>query len=300
MFRPPAFEAFIAPASRYPAIWRIIVGALSGVAIYIAGTMLVLFMGLPILSKVFPDLEGMSAMRLMTESGSTPGQMALIFATFIPMSLAAFAMAAWHWRGPASLFGPSAGFLRMFFIAVGVVVGVNFISFIIGLFTTSFEYSDNLALGEWSRHLLWAVPLLIIQITSEELIFRGYFQQQLAVRFKSPLIWMLLPSVMFGMLHFNSEVAPSLAWITVLATTVFGIVAADLTRLTGSLAAAMGLHFANNFFAILIVGMPGELSGISLYHAPFTMDDTQLVSLLIGLDMAVLIVIWLVARRALR
>ncbi|MEZ5685612.1 MAG: CPBP family intramembrane glutamic endopeptidase [Paracoccaceae bacterium] len=42
------------------------------------------------------------------------------------------------------------------------------------------------------------LPLLVLQIGAEELVFRGYLLQQLGARFHHPLIWMGLPSVLFG------------------------------------------------------------------------------------------------------
>jgi membrane protease YdiL (CAAX protease family) len=300
MLRTPAFEAFIAPARAYPAFWRMILATITGIAVYMMGAAIVLWFGINPLARIFPDLEGMDAFALLYANGVSPGQMALILATFIPMGLGAFAMAAWHWRGPQSLFGLRIGFARNFFIAVAILAAINVILFIVERVIGAADYTSNLAFGAWAKHLIWAVPLLFIQTTSEELVFRGYFQQQLAARFKNPFIWMVLPSLVFGLGHYDDTIDPTLALLIVFATTLFGVIAADLTRVTGSLAAAMGLHFANNFVALLLVGVPGELSGLALYHAPFTMDDTPILLNYIILDIAILLVIWAVTRRALR
>ena len=81
------------------------------------------------------------------------------------------------------------------------------------------------------------------------------------------------------------------------ATTIFGIIAADLTRITGNLGAAMGLHFANNFFALLLVGIPGQLSGVALFHAPFTMDQTEVLLPYVIVDLLILLAVWFITRR---
>ena len=46
-----------------------------------------------------------------------------------------------------------------------------------------------------------------------------------------------------------------------LATTVVGLVLADVTARTGNLSAAIGLHFANNVVALLVVAVPSPVSG---------------------------------------
>ncbi|RLJ52043.1 hypothetical protein BCF46_2271 [Litoreibacter meonggei] len=300
MLRTPAFEAFIAPARVYPAFWRIVVATITGFAVYMMGAAIVLWFGIKPLARIFPELEGMDAFMLLYANGSSPGQMALILATFIPMGLAAFAMAAWHWRGPLTVFGPPQGFARNFFIAIAILAAANVIFFIVEQVIGTADYVPNLAFGTWAKHLIWAIPLLFIQTTSEELVFRGYFQQQLAARFNNPIIWMVMPSLLFGLGHYDDTIDPILALLIVFATTLFGVIAADLTRVTGNLAAAMGLHFANNFVALLLVGVPGELSGLALYHAPFTMEDTSILINYIVLDIAVLLLIWAVTRRMLR
>ncbi|EPX77678.1 CPBP family intramembrane glutamic endopeptidase [Litoreibacter arenae] len=300
MLRTPAFEAFIAPARRYPAFWRIVLATVTGFGIYMLGAGLVLWAGLTPLARIFPELEGMDPLMLLYGNGSSPGQMALILATFIPMGLAAFVMAAWHGRGPASLFGPRKGFARMFFMGVAVLAFANLVFFVTERLVAPEDYIPNLPFAIWATHLIWAVPLLFIQTTSEELVFRGYFQQQLAARFNHPFIWMVLPSLLFGLGHYDDTIDPILALMIVSATTLFGVLAADLTRVTGSLAAAMGLHFANNFVALLLVGIPRELSGLALYHAPFTMEDTSVLMAYVALDMIVLLLIWAGIRRALR
>ncbi|SFR35664.1 CPBP family intramembrane glutamic endopeptidase [Litoreibacter janthinus] len=300
MFRTPAFEAFIAPALRYPAFWRIVVAIITGLGVYMLGSAAILWFGIEPLAAIFPELEGMDAFMLLYGNGTSPGQMALILATFIPMGLAAFVMAAWHWRGPASLFGPRAGFARAFLLSVAILALANILFFLAEKLISPEIYEANLPFMVWAKHLIWAVPLLFIQTTSEELVFRGYCLQQLAARFRSPLIWMILPSLLFGMGHYDDTIDPILALLIVFATTLFGVVAADLTRITGNLGAAMGLHFANNFVALLLVGVPGELSGLALYHAPFTMDDTETLTQYLTLDIAILIALWVVIRRVLR
>ena len=53
-----------------------------------------------------------------------------------------------------------------------------------------------------------------------------------------------------------------------LAAGLIGLILGDVTARTGNLSLAMGLHFANNAIALLLVAMPSPLAALSLYLAP--------------------------------
>ena len=109
------------------------------------------------------------------------------------------------------------------------------------------------SLAAWASWLPLALPALLVQTAAEEIAFRGFLMQGLAARFRSPLVWFLLPAFLFGLLHWNGESGVRNAWLMVAAATVIGLVLADVTVRTGDLSAAMGLHFANNVFAVLVL-----------------------------------------------
>lgn len=296
MFRTENFEAYIASARRYPQIWRLVLGCISGFAVYFIGFMLIV----AFFSSFFLFDKPTQALMLELGASPTPAHMAVLLSTFIPMALGALAMAAWHRRGLASLLGRRARFIEFFVKGALIIVGINACYFLYVAVFSDEVYPPNLAFEIWARNLLWALPLLFIQITAEELIFRGYLQQQIAARFKGFFWWMILPSALFAIGHFDPTLDASIAWGLVIATGLFGVIAADLTRLTGSLAAAMGLHFANNFFSMFLIGTPDKLSGLALYHSTHDMNDVEVMQGLLLLEIAILIVIWIIARRVVR
>ena len=104
-----------------------------------------------------------------------------------------------------------------------------------------------------------------MQSAAEELAFRGFLMQSLAARFRSPVVWWLLPALLFGALHWNPAELGANAGLGVLASTVVGLALADVTARTGNLSAAIGLHFANNVMAMLVVALPSPVSGLALY-----------------------------------
>lgn len=163
----------------------------------------------------------------------------------------------------------------------------------------------------WLLLLPLSLVVILIQVTTEELYFRGYLQQQLACRSSRPLLWMGLPSLIFGLSHFPGGIGMADSVLYVIWATALGMACADLTARTGTLGAAVGLHFANNIFAALIVGYedwPG--SGLALFMYPafdpsdydysfgalFTLGGVLEVIATIGM----VAVLWLAARVAVR
>ena len=293
MFRTPAFEDFIAPARHYPEIWRILLGVVVAVIVYLTPILLI-FIGIGLF---FPALvfEVQSAL----QTPDTPRAMLVLLATFFFMGLGAVMAAAIHRRGLASLIGPFRPACRSFsrtVLRVGAIFLVT--GFIVSLFIAE-DPTPHLPLTKWLSYLPLALPLLLVQTGAEELLFRGYLMQALAARFKSAIIWMGIPSVLFGLAHFNGALDPKLTILLICATGLFGLVAADLTRITGNLGAAIGFHFTNNFFALFLVSVQGEMSGLSLYTAPFTMQDVETLIPLILVDMATVLLAWAVLRRQL-
>jgi uncharacterized protein len=125
----------------------------------------------------------------------------------------------------------------------------------------------------WAMWLPVALPALFLQVAGEEILFRGYLQGTLAARYRSRWVWWLLPALLFGALHWNPAEQGGNAWLMVAAAVLMGLVFGDVTARSGSLSLAIGLHFANNAFAMLVVATPSVLSGLALYLSPLDADD---------------------------
>jgi membrane protease YdiL (CAAX protease family) len=110
----------------------------------------------------------------------------------------------------------------------------------------------NIELSLWLSFLPLALVGVLIQTGAEEVLFRGYMQQQLAARFSSPMMWMVLPSAIFAALHYQPEIMGDNTWLMMAAVFVFAVLAADLTAVTGNIGAAWAMHFVNNALAILV------------------------------------------------
>jgi len=107
---------------------------------------------------------------------------------------------------------------------------------------------------------------------------------------------MVIPSALFGALHFQTGLLGQNAWLVSLATFIFGLTAAELTYRSNSIGPAIGLHFVNNVNALLITQMDGGLADVALFKTKFSVEDVDSVqnSLLQGVVFYIVLfaVIW--------
>ncbi|MDJ0629759.1 MAG: CPBP family intramembrane metalloprotease [Rhodobacter sp.] len=232
-------------------------------------------------------------------NAATPAGTLILLATFLGMALGPMlAVRLLHRRPVGSLFGRAARAIRDFAGAAAIATVIYAAA--VAVWFAVFDATPQLDPILWLALLPLSLAGIALQTGAEELVFRGYLQQQLAARFRSPVVWMILPSLIFGAVHYDPATTGGNALLIVGATGIFGLAAADLTAATGSLGAAWGLHFANNVFAILIVAVDGTLPGLALYTTPYAADDNGLLPMLILGDVAVLILTWFILRRALQ
>lgn len=202
----------------------------------------------------------------------------------------------WHGRTVRSLIGPGPKTLKHFFLASLTTLAV------IGTISViSLPFSERPSLNmDPTRWIVWLpVGLLVVagQTLSEEILFRGYIQSQLAGRFSSVLIWMGGPAILFGCAHYLPTLPVSAASGYVVIAAFFGLIAGDLTARTGSLGAAWGFHFANNAIAVLFVVTDGSLTGLGLFRTSELLSDQITLSPFILIDIGVLLGIYLLIRR---
>jgi uncharacterized protein len=149
----------------------------------------------------------------------------------------------------------------------------------------------QLPVAAWALWLPAALPALFVQATAEEVVFRGYLQGMLAARFARRFVWWVLPAAAFGVLHWNPQMGEN-AWLMVAAATLMGLVLGDVTARSGGLSLSIGLHFANNVFAMLVMATPSQLSGLALYLSPLDPDDPAMVRAALLGNMALIAAIW--------
>ncbi len=287
-----AHDAFIAPARANSQLWRLAVGLLLISAVTV-GWAVLLFMTLYLTAGVDGGPEWIN--RLST--ADTPTSALLVLTMLWGLALGAtLTVALVHRRKPRTLLGSRRFLKRHFVIAAAICLGIALISLFIPIGP---DLEPGLDSSIWLTFLPLALLVILGQTGAEELLFRGYLQQQLAARFRSPILWMVFPSLAFGLLHYDPTVEPVVTALIIIATTLFGLFAADLTARTGSIGAAWGFHFANNVVAILFISTGDSLSGLSLYQMPLGTADTSMHVTLLLLGMTGTALIWAVTRFAL-
>lgn len=284
------FKPMISDATSRPQIWRLVAGCVTivaALAVWIAATTVALRLLLKTSDQIF--YGGFD----LTPHGTAASLFLIIglgFGTWVAARL-------WHRRGLESLVGNAARTLRHFVVAATATWIIVALTWLVYQVFADPVLQPNLDVVTWARWLPLALILILFQTGSEEVLFRGYLQSQLAARFKSPLVWLALPALLFGAAHYlpvGDEIAPGLVYVFV--TAVFGLISGDLTARTGSIGAAWGLHFANNCVAILVLVYAGALSGLGLYTTG-TIEEALRLSPLMILDLISVLLIYLVIRR---
>jgi len=117
---------------------------------------------------------------------------------------------------------------------------------------------SNFSLNNVSETLviLIVVAFLFVpfQAAFEEVLFRGYLMQGLAVLTRNRWFPLLMTSVLFGLMHsFNPEVE-EFGFFTMMPQYVaFGMIFGIITILDDGIEAAIGAHTANNIFLCIMV-----------------------------------------------
>jgi membrane protease YdiL (CAAX protease family) len=156
-------------------------------------------------------------------------------------------LGAWSWRQAAA--GAAA-----WAVILAALTGLDALIAPEGFAVTVSPATAGLALA--------AVLGLVPQIFAEEVIFRGWLTQGLALAFRRPLPAALVSGILFGSIHLPNGVPQAVS------ATIFGVLMALIAMRLGGIAFTTGLHLVNNVFAAVVVvsgqdvfrGVPGVFS----------------------------------------
>ncbi|WP_162630815.1 MULTISPECIES: CPBP family intramembrane glutamic endopeptidase [Meridianimarinicoccus] len=282
----------MAPARTRPALWRLVPGLL----IVVAAQALAfgLLVG-GIWALAGPEAAGTWLAKLAV--ASTPATMLTVLALFAPPLLGVVVAARLlHRRGLRSLLGPRVLPDAARGAGVTLAVFAPLLALAWGLDATQ----PNLPLGIWAALLPLTVLGVAVQTLTEEILFRGYVLQQLAARFRSPLVWAVLPAALFGLLHLDPSGMGAAAWPMAAVAMLFGLVAADLTARSGGLGLAWGMHLANNLVGLSVMATQGGLTGLALRVTTQSRADLAEAPWMVLPGALPFLIAWLILRRGLR
>lgn len=153
---------------------------------------------------------------------------------------------------PVGLIWSVAGRIRWKWLIVtaGVAVAAFLLVYgVVGLLELIFGETDTPPTSSGSRHSLWwlslgfALIVVPLQCTAEELLFRGYMAQAIGRWLKNPAWAIVLPAPLFMLGHMYD------LWGQLFVFSM-ACVAGVLTWRTGGLEAAISLHVVNNMVAV--------------------------------------------------
>lgn len=260
MTQSPLFQLYVdAARDGRSTMWRTLLGALLIVLVWVAGISIVILL-LTALPSAGPD-------SLLDGSAESPIDVAATLASFMPIWLGVWLALRLLHRRPLSTVIGADGRLSWPDFARGVAAAVTASAV---LEVVTFIVDPNLqrgaiGVGQWLALFLPLAVLLLVQTSAEEVAFRGYLLQALAARFRSPLIWGVIPGGLFTLAHWGSATLPWMNVSILVGIAAFTATATILVYATGNLGAAMGVHFGTNIFAILVVSHMNWLSSVALF-----------------------------------
>jgi membrane protease YdiL (CAAX protease family) len=137
-----------------------------------------------------------------------------------------------------------------FFFAGGIWAALLAAYMIIDYAIDPGNFQFRFSAGPFFTLVLISILLVPLQTTFEEVIFRGYLAQGVGVWSRSRWLVMIIPGVLFGLMHAaNPEVAEFGFWISMANYIFFGLVFGLVCVLDDGIEATMGAHAANNIFA---------------------------------------------------
>ncbi|MEM9969434.1 MAG: type II CAAX endopeptidase family protein [Pseudomonadota bacterium] len=250
-------------------------------------------------AQYLPAFIGTDAVRAAYNEDSASYVFLMLFQFVFVIVALSMVLRTIHRRQLRTLIGRRDRAILDFWLCVKFLAPLYFVFWVMPM-PEGLQLEAHLQVGQWLLFLPLALCLVMIQISAEELLFRGYLQSQLAARFKHPIVWMVIPSILFGLLHYSPAMAGDNAWMLVAWAALFGVAAADLTARSGTLGPALALHFTNNVFAILFAAPQGNMDGAALYTFPLELDAPGLASVVLPLEVMMTLCAWLCCRLAIR
>jgi uncharacterized protein len=236
------FTEFVAPAQATPQLWRVGMALLLAAAGWGATTLLL--------------------WRMVEASGPKAFLVAFLFGFSGMIVGLGVALALLHRRSLGSVLGPGEFRVDHFLMGASVVFVVT------AIYAMQVQgIADAPPAQSPATWLVWA-PVAVVaifgQACAEEMVFRGYLQQQLAARFRARAVWFIAPAALFGALHWRADLGTN-ATMAAGAAVLMGLVYGDVAARLGNISASIGLHFANNVMALLIVAPEGPMGALALF-----------------------------------
>ncbi len=145
------------------------------------------------------------------------------------------------------------------------------------------NYECKLDLKSFIPLILISFFLIPLQAAFEEIIFRGYFAQGVAIWTKNKWLVLIIPSILFSLMHSINPEIEEFGFFTMMPNyLIFGIIFGLCVILDGGIEIAIGAHAANNVFSSIFVTHKSSVLQTSALFEQKTVDmQKELIILLI-------------------
>ena len=153
------------------------------------------------------------------------------------------------------------------------------------------DYQVNFKIKEFIILFIIAISLIPIQISVEEIVFRGYLMQGFGNWFNSRFMALFLSSTVFGLLHFSNPEIDALGNKFIVQYITAGFILGIIALMDDGLELSLGLHAAQNLIGVLILTADWtvlQTESILKYTAD---PEIRTVDLLISLSLYLIILI---------
>ena len=153
------------------------------------------------------------------------------------------------------------------------------------------DYQVNFKIKEFFILFIIAISLIPIQISVEEIVFRGYLMQGFGNWFNSRFMALFLSSTVFGLLHFSNPEIDALGNKFIVQYITAGFILGIIALMDDGLELSLGLHAAQNLIGVLILTADWtvlQTESILKYTAD---PEIRTVDLLISLSLYLIVLI---------
>ena len=166
-----------------------------------------------------------------------------------------FALIRFHHKSLISLMTAYEKFrYPRFFYAFFLWSLVIILTTIIEYFMYPNHFRLDFHFGGFLVSLILMLIFMPVQSGFEEIFFRGYLMQAFALLFKNAWSPLIITSLLFGLAHMNNPEVAEYGWPMMLSYYVlFALFMGAITLLDEGMEMAIGIHFANNLVASVLV-----------------------------------------------
>lgn len=145
-------------------------------------------------------------------------------------------------------------------------------------------------------YLAVAVPSFFIQVSTEELLYRGLLAQLVRRFTRSAWLIIGITAILFALPHATNLAGADGSLLALVPYVASGLLLGFAAWRSGSLWLPIGLHFGNNLFLVTMVGMQSDAAGTGNILFLIAPSIPMIAAMSVGLNLAAGVVIHLLYR----